>query len=128
MSKKIKSGNLVCMFRRKTPGIGIVLQREADLEEYCGIEKDILLKHTVQDRYIDTRQSLCWWYEIEEAIKNSTHPTIAKIYVSHNHFGKKKTLKNDFCYVRWFKRPSDYSMMEVYGDSDWYPTDWLRCI
>ena len=127
-SKKIEKGDLVCMFRRKIKGLGIVLKVVDDLGAYAGFKSDLLLEERIQTRNIDERVNLCWWYEMEEAINQSKYPELARTFVNYNNWGMRRKLKKRFALVRWIQRPSDYQYPETPDKLFWIPADWLRSI
>tara|TARA_Y100000034_G_scaffold109567_1_gene140979 strand:- start:170 stop:532 length:363 start_codon:yes stop_codon:yes gene_type:complete len=118
---KVKVGDLVCAYRRKQQGLGLVLRQEKNLAQRAGFESELLYRPP------DPKQ-VNWWYAIEEAIRDAVDPTGAQAFVSYNHYGKKKNLKEKFVYVKWIKKPSDYHMGQMVEDEQWIPVDWVKSV
>ena len=127
--KQIEKGSLVCAFRRAQPGVGLVIHRERDLASYLQIDIDLLHRRKEMESSTDLtgRVTMAWWVEIEEEIANSTNQQVAKEFLAYNHYGRKKTLKKDFSYVKWIKKPSEFAQM-IRGKEGWIPSDWLRVL
>tara|TARA_B100001123_G_scaffold74689_1_gene84132 strand:+ start:22139 stop:22504 length:366 start_codon:yes stop_codon:yes gene_type:complete len=119
---KVKVGDLVCLYRRKKEGLGLVLKKEADLASMGGFEPELLYRPPPASKHIN------WWYAIEEAIRDAIDPKAAQAYVSYNHYGKKKNLKKKFVYVKWIKKPSDYHAEKMHEDEQWIPVDWVKSV
>jgi hypothetical protein len=121
----IKKGDLVCMYRRKTKGIGIVLKCVEDVGEAIDIKAQEVLEK-LQD--IKDLGDITTAYQIQsDIIKNSPHKDLATDFFMYND-GWNTKVKLQFAYVKWFSRPSDYSARQVYRDTEWYPMEWLKTI
>jgi len=118
---KVKVGDLVCAYRRKEKGLGFVLREEENLAVRSGFESELLYRPP-------NRKKVNWWYAIEEAIRDAVDPTGAQAFVSYNHYGKKKNIKEKFVYVKWIKKPSDYHMPTLMEDEQWIPSDWVKSV
>ena len=119
---KVKVGDLVCAYRRKEKGLGLVLKQESDLASRAGFEVEILYRPPHELRLVN------WWHAIEEAIRDAQDPVGAQAFVSYNHYGKKRNYKEKFVYVKWIKRPSDYHAMQTIEAEQWIPSDWVKSV
>lgn len=119
---KVKVGDLVCAYRRKETGLGLVLRQEKDLANRAGFKTEILYRPPAEPKQVN------WWYAIEEAIRDAADPIGAQAYVSYNHYGKKRTLKKKFVYVKWIKKPSDYHAKQMNEAEQWIPMDWVKSV
>ena len=131
MTNKIKAGSLVCMKNRKVGGQGLVLERVKDINEYTEFDLSTawlqLYDKSREDyhfRDVGTYSSL-WALRddakcsIKQAIYED-HASLNKQLISEFFSwnaayrflkeGKKVLDPNiDFCLVKWWKSPSDYS-------------------
>ena len=121
-SPRIKVGDLVCMYRRRSKGMGIVLRYCDDVSELMGedaqtvleVYKDFAVKDwRTRDRF---KKAVC---------AKSTEPDLIFDFFLYNVAFKGK-LKKRFAYVRWSKKPSTYTADAVYSTSGWFPAEWLR--
>jgi hypothetical protein len=118
----VQVGDLVGFYRRKTPGMGIVLQKVDDILKYAGVDEDVAFQiaENAQGRtYWEKRsaiQDLCDGREI--------HSTSLKLFFQYNEKWCRKP-KKAFVKIKWFKKPAAYEgrMTESEG---WYPADWVR--
>ena len=128
MGKKVKIGDLVCMFRRRAPGLGIVLKkRNTDkvLGEFALEETLQYLKQSGDYRTKNnTRAKL--FNEIEKKI-NREGKELAKVYLEYNN-GWDMKLKKDFVYVKWFNSPSEYEVEKMHQQTCWVPAEWVRSV
>ena len=119
---KLKVGDLVCMYRRRAKGLGIVLRYCDDVGEHMGEDAQTILElykdFAVKDwRARDTfKKSIC---------QKSSDPDLVFDFFLYNVAFKGK-LKKRFAYVRWSKKPSTYSADAVYSTCGWFPAEWLR--
>ena len=128
MSKKVKIGDLVCMFRRREPGLGIVLKHrntDKELEQFKLEETLQYLKESGDYRSKNnTRDKL--FNEIEKH-KNREGAELAKVYLEYNN-GWEMRVKKDFVYVKWFNSPSEYEIDKMYRQTCWVPAEWVRSV
>lgn len=118
---KITTGDLVCMYRRKTKGMGIVLEKIDNMGERIGIDIDTNLAHLKTLRtYAQRRhfQTTC--------IAESNDPKMAKIFFAYNGQSWCRKRKLKFVRVRWFEAPSNYETASMSENDGWYPADWLK--
>ena len=120
---KIKVGDLVCMYRRKKKGIGIVLEYAEDLIEKAGagITFDEFMNNIER---IDNNYGERSLYR--KKLKNSAeHPDLITTCMIYNATWAKKP-KKEFVRIRWFDRPSMYETNQISAVEEWCPIDWLK--
>ena len=120
---KVKVGDLVCMYRRKNKGMGIVLEHTEDLIEKA--EAGI----TFQE-FMDTIESIGSKYDARAAYRRklkayAKHPDMITTCLIYNASWAKKP-KKEFVRVRWFETPSMYETNQTKEIEEWCPIDWLR--
>jgi hypothetical protein len=118
----VQIGDLVGFYRRKTPGMGIILEKIEDILEYCEIDHDVAFQ------IAENAQGRTYWEKksvIEELCgTRPKSPTALKLFFQYNDKWCRKP-KISFVRIKWFKRPAAYEgrMTENEG---WYPADWVR--
>ena len=126
MDKVIK-GDLVKLFRRKRPGLGIVVHCIPDVMSQIPHQDEIqqlLTMHTVpktwQERAL-ARQTF---------IENSgLDRAIAEAFIQYNAFNGPTSpakSKKEFVYIRWAQRPSEYEQWRIQAPGAWYPREWCK--
>jgi hypothetical protein len=120
---KVEVGDLVCMFRRKNKGMGIVLEYTDDLversgagitfDEFMGAIKDI------GDKY---DQRATYRRKLKEHAK---YPDLINTCMIYNASWAKKP-KKEFVRIRWFDCPSMYETAKTKEVEEWCPVDWVR--
>lgn len=128
MAKRIGEGSLVCT-KRTVPGLGLVLKRVKDINEYTGYnltEEFYFLFDKTHDDYKFSEYTTAIWSQRQDYIaavnlkiaKNNpdvefgllnefwAHNRAYAHTLNTNSVSKPKT---DFCLVCWTKAPSDYS-------------------
>ena len=118
--KKAKVGDLVCMGRRKTKGLGIVLEYCPNAARRTGINIDQYLKYDRSEKYLHYTEM------IDSAQENERD--LIRAFMHNNNNTCYKKFKNKFAYVRWTRKPSCYESSQVSEDEGWYPVDWLSAI
>ena len=117
----IKKGNLVNLYRRTEPGMGIILKQVDDVAEVLKIE---------DARSTTARCRALGWKEkgelMAEIVENCGEHELTHKFLYYNSSWCKK-YKNSFSFVKWFKTPSVFGSKEL-ADTGWYPTDWLKTI
>ena len=119
----IKVGDLVCMYRRKNKGMGIVLEHTPDIIEKAsaGITFDEFIE-TIEDIGSNYGARSAYKKKLEKA---ADHPSLVKTCLIYNASWAKKP-KREFVRVRWFDRPSLYETSRITTDEEWCPIDWLK--
>ena len=119
----IKVGDLVCMYRRKNKGMGIVLEYAPDLIEKA--EAGITFPEVMEvineigskyDQRAEFRNSLK---------KKAKYPDLIQICLIYNASWAKKP-KKEFVRVRWFDNPSMYETKKTKEVEEWCPADWVK--
>jgi len=119
-TEKIKIGDLVCMPRRRKPGMGIVLKYSDDLAREGGINVMKILEET---------RELISYTDRAQIFKNAYRRCgdaefLDQAFYYNAGWANKPKLK--FAYVKWTNKPSDYTMKEVFASEAWYPIEWLK--
>ena len=118
----VQVGDLVGFYRRKTPGMGIILERIDDILEYCGIDRDVAFQ------IAENAQGRTYW-EKKSAIEDlsngeKVHSTSLKLFFQYNDRWCSKP-KKSFVKIKWFKQPRAYEG-RIAENEGWYPADWVR--
>ena len=120
---KVQVGDLVCMYRRKNKGMGIVLEHTSDLIEKAeaGITFVELMEEIKQigNKY-DQRAQLR-----DELKQKAKHPELIQTCLIYNASWAKKP-KKEFVRVRWFDNPSMYETKKTKDIEEWCPIDWVK--
>ena len=120
---KIEVGDLVCMYRRKNKGMGIVLEHAPDLIEKAeaGITFIELMDaiEKIGSRY-DERA------KFRDTLKQrAKHPELIHTCLIYNASWAKKP-KKEFVRIRWFDNPSMYETKKTKDTEEWCPIDWVK--
>ncbi len=118
----VNVGDLVGFYRRKTPGMGIILQKVDNILEHAGVDQDIAFQiaENAQGRTYwekkNAMQELCGDQEV--------HSASLKLFFQYNDKWCSRP-KTSFVRIKWFKQPCAYEgrMTEKEG---WYPADWVK--
>ena len=120
---KIKVGDLVCMYRRKKKGMGIVLQHTTDLVELAGVGltfEEFMGKMDEIDNDYHKRKMY------KKSVKDrAKYPELINACMIYNASWAKKP-KKEFVRIRWFERPSLYENRQIKEEEEWCPADWVR--
>lgn len=118
----VEIGDLVGFYRRKTPGMGIILEKIDDILEHCGVDQDIAFS------IVENAQGKTHWEKhsaIEElcdgVIENSR---MLHFFIQYNNKWCSKP-KTTFVKIKWFKPPFAYDG-RLTENEGWYPADWVR--
>jgi len=119
---RLKVGDLVCMFRRRKAGLGIVLEYHPDVG-VCMEREPREVYETYKDFEIKD------WRSRDEYKKRvcaeSCNPDLVFDFFLYNAAFAGK-LKTSFAFVRWVKKPSTYEADAVYSHVGWFPAEWLK--
>ena len=118
----VQVGDLVGFYRRKTPGVGIILQKIDNILEHAGVDEHVAFQiaEIAQGRTYwekkNAMQELCGDQEV--------HSASLKLFFQYNDKWCSRP-KTSFVRIKWFKQPCAYEgrMTEKEG---WYPADWVR--
>ena len=119
---KVEVGDLVCMYRRKNKGMGLVLDKIDNIEAVVGIDmspSEVLEEVSTLKTYQDRAK-----YR-SQVMQESKDPEAVKVFLSFNAQGWCRKAKYKFAKVRWFKKPSAYES-NVREDETWCPQEWLK--
>ncbi len=116
----IKVGDLVCMPRRRERGIGIVIKYSDDLAREGGVNITKILEETKDIiSYTDRAQIFKNVYQ-----RCGDTEFLDQAFYYNAGWASKPKLK--FAYVKWMKKPSDYTMKAALRHEAWYPIEWLK--
>jgi len=121
---KVEVGDLICMYRRKKKGMGIVLEKTDDIIESAQIGatfEEVHAKLLQLEKDYNGRTK----YK-RELREQAIRPELISACLLYNGQGWAKKTKKQFVRVRWFDRPSLYESNETSADEEWCPTDWLK--
>ena len=122
---KVQVGDLVCMYRRKNKGMGIVLEYTEDLIERAGagvtFDEFIVALKGIGDSYADRAA-----YRRELKVR-ADHPEMINTCLIYNASWARKP-KREFVRIRWFECPSLYETSKIKEPEEWCPADWVRKI
>ena len=115
-------GDLVGFYRRKAPGMGIVLEMIEDILEAGEIDREVAFE------IAENAQGRTFW-EKKSAIedlcgKHTASHWALKLFFQYNEKWCRKP-KTTFVKIRWFKHPSEYEGT-IRDEEGWYPADWVR--
>ena len=121
----INVGDLVCMYRRKKKGMGIVLESTPDIIEKAEIDGGLTF-----DEFYEVVMSIGGDYrertQYRDSLKNKAkHPEMIRTCLLYNASWARKT-KKEFVKIRWFDAPSLYETAQIKEVEEWCPTDWVR--
>ena len=111
---KIGVGDLVCLYRRKHKGIGIILERVT------------LSKEKIKT--IEIARKSDWKQKAQlkrKALSEERRPELVEAAFLYNLWQANAKLKREFVYIKWFQRPSEYDQTKTTSDADWFPLDWV---
>ena len=120
---KVKVGDLVCMYRRKNKGMGIVLEHADDLIEKSGAGITF-------DEFIESLREIGSSYSDRAAYRralkaHAKYPEMINVCLTYNASWAKKP-KKEFVRVRWFDTPSMYETAKTKEIEEWCPIDWVK--
>ena len=125
--KSIRKGDLVKFYRRKKPGLGLVMKHTPDVIKSLNESRQLEI---LCNGYQDAKT----WKERrrvrEEFVeKSGIEEELANAFLLYNKFdgslaGHK--IKKEFVFISWVKRPSNYETTEIRDRFGWYPAKWLQ--
>ena len=120
---KVKVGDLVCMYRRKNKGMGIVLEHADDLIERA--EAGVTF-----DEFMEAIEAIGNNYNSRAAYRrklkeHAKHPDMITTCLIYNASWAKKP-KKEFVRIRWFDNPSMYETNQTKEIEEWCPIDWVK--
>ncbi len=123
---KVKVGDLVCLFRRKKKGLGIVLEHVPDIIEQAGAGASFeevmeTLSALRGGSYLTASQ---YRFELKQ---KAERPELIDYCLSCNTNWASRP-KKEFVRIRWFESPSFYEVDEPPTGEEWVPIEWVRQI
>ena len=119
-----KTGALVKLYRRKTPGVGIILET-TDTDSAVRFARNtfnIRFKsiHKIKDRvgYGALRE-----HKLAGKITEDEKKLLTMLFMYGNDRENRR-----FARVQWIQRPSAWETKTITAKSDWYPLDMLRTV
>jgi hypothetical protein len=118
----VEIGDLVGFYRRKTPGMGIILEKMDNVLEAGEIDSEAAFE------IAKNAQGRTFW-EKKSAIedlsgKHTTSHWALQLFFQYNERWCRKP-KITFVKIKWFKYPSAYEST-MRDEEGWYPADWVR--
>jgi len=118
----VQVGDLVGFYRRKSPGMGIVLDKIDDILDHAGVDENIAFQ------IAENAQGRTYW-EKKSAIEDlcdgqKVHSTSLRLFFQYNDKWCSKP-KKSFVKIKWFKQPRAYEG-RIAENEGWYPADWVR--
>jgi len=118
----VNVGDLVGFYRRKSPGMGIVLDKIDDILDHAGVDENIAFQ------IAENAQGRTYW-EKKSAIEKlcdgqPVHSTSLRLFFQYNDKWCSKP-KKSFVKIKWFKQPRAYEG-RIAENEGWYPADWVR--
>lgn len=119
---EIGVGDLVCMYRRRSKGLGIVVKHCRDIGECLGADPETILKtyreYAVKDWRVREQ------FKLHVCSESCDYDLVFDFFLYNTAYRDK--LKVGFVFVEWVKKPSDHSSDAVYSKSGWFPVEWLK--
>jgi len=130
---KVNVGDLVCMYRRKKKGMGIVLELTEDIIESAGVENTTFQQVCEDLQAIDNppggtlvhKKYMARRDYGERLCRAATRPNLIRTCMLYNSSWARKP-KKEFVRIRWFDRPSMYENAQIKEPEEWCPADWVR--
>ena len=116
-------GDLVCMFRRRKKGMGIVLEATDDIVRSSGLDMSF---EQLSEQLSAVKSDKIASRALRRKWRNAaTRPELVNTVLVFN-AGWAKKPKKEFVRIRWFDRPSVFEAKESYHGEEWCPVDWVR--
>ena len=119
----VKVGDLVGFYRRKAPGMGIILEKIDNVLEECGVEEYGAFN------IAENARGRTYW-EKKEAIKDlggdadTNNTELLRLFFQFNEKWCRKP-KKAFVRIKWFRHPGAYEST-IREEEGWYPADWVK--
>jgi hypothetical protein len=127
-------GSLVKLFRRITPGLGVIVEYIEDISFYCANGMDDI-ENLVDDWNKVTSYSgrnrvlndFIFNSQMKDELGNSFLLTNGFYRYTYDKTDKNiKSVKLSYVKIMWIIPPSNYSIRTATTKIDWYPKKWLR--
>ena len=123
----IKVGELVSLYRRISPGLGIVVECSEDVIEDLGCRDEL---ESFIRRWLETDN---WSDRVDlrnDFIDSVVDSEKAQVFLTYNtlFWNLKDTndanrLKTQFVRVKWLQTPSNYGVKKIRSQIGWFPAD-----
>ena len=127
---RVKVGELVNMYRRNSPGLGLVIECCEDIVEDLGCREEL---GSFIGRWLETDD---WSDRIDlrnDFIDSVVDSEKAHVFLTYNTLfwnlkdaNDANRLKTQFVRVKWLQRPSNYGVKKIRNQIGWFPADWLK--
>ena len=115
-------GDLVCMYRRRSKGMGIILRYCGDIGECMNEDAETVMEVYREFAIKDWRRRDEFKTQICQ--KSCDSNLVFDFFLYNTAFQGK--LKTSFAYVKWLKRPSNHTADVMYSQCGWFPSEWLK--
>ena len=120
---KVKVGDLVCMYRRKNKGMGIVREYVDDLIKKADAGVTF-------EEFMEALDAIGSKYDARSVYRrklkaHAKHPDLITTCLIYNASWAKKP-KKEFVRIRWFDTPSLYDTNKTKEIEEWCPADWVK--
>lgn len=112
--KKTTVGDLVCLYRRKRKGVGLVLETATISDEKIKIIESA--KEADWKRKGDLQQ---------QVLNTADNKSLIEAAFLYNLWQSNAKTKKHFVYIKWLQRPSEYEQTKTTADADWFPVEWV---
>jgi hypothetical protein len=127
-------GDLVRLYRRTNPGLGVVVEYITDISFYCANGMDDIL--TLNEQWNDVEDYSGRNQVLNSFLKRAKMPNeLSSTFLLTNGYYKytyqksnknPDTIKLEYVKVLWILNPSDYTVRVTRKKEEWYPVLWLK--
>ena len=130
----LKVGDLITLYRRNNPGIGIIIKKTEDIIAICkNGEKNLqrLISDWNNGKNLKMRNLAISNFIESVGIEDG----LVISFLQSNKFYRYspegpakdiKKMKKTFVKIFWLSTPSEYSVKIIRRNIDWFPIEWLR--
>ena len=119
-----KTGALVKLYRRKSPGVGIILET-VDTKDAVQFARDTF---NIRFKSIDKIKERIGYGALNNHLLGGVINEDQKKLLSSLFMYGADSKNRRFARVQWIQRPSAWETKTITAKSDWYPLDMLRTI
>jgi len=127
-------GDLVRLYRRTNPGLGVVVEYITDISFYCANGMDDIL--TLNEQWNEVEDYSGRNQVLNSFLKRAKMPSdLSSTFLLTNGYYKytyqksnknPDTIKLEYVKVLWILNPSDYTVRVTRKKEEWYPVLWLK--
>lgn len=127
-------GDLVRLYRRTNPGLGVVVEYITDISFYCANGMDDIL--TLNEQWNEVEDYSGRNQVLNSFLKRAKMPNeLSSTFLLTNGYYKytyqksnknPDTIKLEYVKVLWILNPSDYTVRVTRKKEEWYPVLWLK--